>query len=55
MAVNAHQPPERGERGDGIMSQCYEAIEHRIDMEPLVSRGRRIDRSLDQVPRSYLR
>ena len=29
-AVNAHQPPKRGERRDGILDQCYETIEYRI-------------------------
>lgn len=31
-AVNAHQPPKRGERRDAILGQCYEDIEDGIDM-----------------------
>lgn len=26
MAVNAHQPPKRGERRDGVLSQCCGSI-----------------------------
>ena len=33
IAVNAHQPPKRGERRDRILSQCCEGVEHRIDIE----------------------
>ena len=31
--VHAHQPPKRGERRSGILSQCYEAIEERVDVD----------------------
>lgn len=56
MAVNAHQPPKRGEHRGGISSQCREGVEHRIDIDCVsVPCGRGIDRSLDQVLRTYLR
>ena len=39
-AVNAHQPPKRGERRDAMLSQRYEGIEDGIDMGRKGRKGR---------------